>query len=97
MKQINHEYERGFIDGMQKQAQSSVDKAVNRLCINNFNGYTPEELEGVRKMHDEGRCMPFIEFRLANGLIIRFLSEGSYYRCSLRPQEATNFLTGEWR
>jgi hypothetical protein len=25
------EYERGFIDGMQKQAQSSVDKAVNAM------------------------------------------------------------------
>ena len=24
-------YERGFIDGMQKQAQSSVDKAVNAM------------------------------------------------------------------
>lgn len=26
-----NEYERGFIDGMQKQAQSSVDKAVNAM------------------------------------------------------------------
>ncbi len=26
------EYERGFIDGMQKQMQSSVDKAVNRMA-----------------------------------------------------------------
>jgi hypothetical protein len=26
------DYERGFIDGMQKQAQSSVDKAVNRIA-----------------------------------------------------------------
>jgi len=25
------EYERGFIDGMQRQAQSSVDKAVNAM------------------------------------------------------------------
>ena len=28
----NAEYERGFIDGMQKQAQSSVDRAVNRMA-----------------------------------------------------------------
>ena len=28
----NVEYERGFIDGMQKQSQSSVDRAVNRLA-----------------------------------------------------------------
>jgi hypothetical protein len=26
------DYERGFIDGMQKQAKSSVDKAVNRMA-----------------------------------------------------------------
>jgi len=26
------DYERGFIDGMQKQAQSSVDKAVNQMA-----------------------------------------------------------------
>ena len=25
------EYERGFVDGMQKQMRSSVDKAVNRM------------------------------------------------------------------
>ena len=27
----NSEYERGFIDGMQKQMQSSVDKAVRNM------------------------------------------------------------------
>jgi hypothetical protein len=27
------DYERGFIDGMQKQAQSSVDKAVNQMAL----------------------------------------------------------------
>jgi hypothetical protein len=27
------DYERGFIDGMQKQMQSSVDKAVNRMAV----------------------------------------------------------------
>jgi hypothetical protein len=26
------DYERGFVDGMQKQAQSSVDRAVNRMA-----------------------------------------------------------------
>jgi hypothetical protein len=29
--EIKDEYERGFIDGMQKQMQSSVDKAVNAM------------------------------------------------------------------
>lgn len=30
--QLQKEYERGFIDGMQKQMQSSVDKAVNKMA-----------------------------------------------------------------
>ena len=32
LAQPNSEYERGFVDGMQKQMQSSVDKAVNRMA-----------------------------------------------------------------
>jgi hypothetical protein len=31
MTEETTEYERGFIDGMQKQMQSSVDKAVNAM------------------------------------------------------------------
>ena len=31
LAQPKSEYERGFIDGMQKQMQSSVDKAVNAM------------------------------------------------------------------
>lgn len=30
--QLQKEYERSFIDGMQKQMQSSVDKAVNKMA-----------------------------------------------------------------
>ena len=32
LAQPESDYERGFIDGMQKQMQSSVDKAVNVRC-----------------------------------------------------------------
>lgn len=32
LTQTERDYERGFIDGMQKQMQSSVDKAVNRMA-----------------------------------------------------------------
>ena len=37
------EYERGFIDGRQMQAQSSVDKAVNAMSQRQFVGLTDEE------------------------------------------------------
>jgi hypothetical protein len=36
-------YERGFIDGMQKQAQSSVDKAVNAMSQRTWVGLTDED------------------------------------------------------
>jgi hypothetical protein len=36
-------YERGFIDGMQKQAQSSVDKAVNAMSQRTWVGLTDAE------------------------------------------------------
>jgi hypothetical protein len=39
------EYERGFIDGMQKQMQSSVDKAVNAMSQRTWVGLTDEEVE----------------------------------------------------
>ena len=39
------DYERGFIDGMQKQAQSSVDKAVNAMAQRTWVGLT----DGQRK------------------------------------------------
>ena len=37
------DYERGFIDGMQKQMQSSVDKAVNAMA-RTWAGLTDEEI-----------------------------------------------------
>ena len=39
---LREEYERGFIDGMQKQMQSSVDKAVNGMT-RTWVGLTDEE------------------------------------------------------
>ena len=40
-----NEYERGFIDGMQKQMQSSVDKAVNAMGKREWVGLTEEDLK----------------------------------------------------
>ena len=37
-------YERGFIDGMQKQMQSSVDKAVNAMSKREWVGLTDEDV-----------------------------------------------------
>ena len=42
------EYERGFIDGMQKQMQSSVDKAVNAMSKREWVGLTDEDMKDER-------------------------------------------------
>jgi hypothetical protein len=42
---LQAEYERGFIDGMQKQMQSSVDKAVNAMSEREWVGLTEEDLK----------------------------------------------------
>ena len=39
-----NDYERGFIDGMSRQAQSSVDRAVNAMT-REWQGLTDEEIE----------------------------------------------------
>ena len=47
------DYERGFIDGMQKQMQSSVDKALNSMSQRTWVGLTPTQVkllwEGVQE------------------------------------------------
>jgi hypothetical protein len=45
--QPERDYERGFIDGMQKQAQSSVDKAVNAMAQRTWVGLTDEEQRNI--------------------------------------------------
>jgi hypothetical protein len=41
------DYERGFIDGMQKQAESSVDRAVNAMSRRTWVGLTDEEVDEI--------------------------------------------------
>jgi hypothetical protein len=41
------DYERGFINGMQKQAQSSVDRAVNAMSQRQWVGLTDEERDDL--------------------------------------------------
>lgn len=45
-----NDYERGFIDGMSRQAQSSVDRAVNAMT-REWEGLTDEDLD-IRALWD---------------------------------------------
>jgi hypothetical protein len=40
-------YEKGVIDGMQKQRQSSVDRAVNKMAKREWQGLTDEEIKDI--------------------------------------------------
>ena len=42
------DYERGFVDGMQKQMQSSVDKAVDAMSKRPWVGLTDEDLKEIK-------------------------------------------------
>ena len=44
IKIAQEEYERGFIDGMQEQMKTSVDRAVNAMCKREWVGLTDEEI-----------------------------------------------------
>ena len=46
------EYERGFIDGMQKQMQSSVDKAVNAMGKREWVELTSKEIKAIAKANE---------------------------------------------
>jgi len=46
-REFASDYERGFIDGMQKQAQSSVDKAVNQMAQREWVGLTDEDADDL--------------------------------------------------
>ena len=48
LAQPERDYERGFVDGMQKQMQSSVSKAVNAMSKRTWVGLTDDEIEHVR-------------------------------------------------
>jgi hypothetical protein len=48
------DYEEGFIDGMQHQMQSSVDKAVNAMSQRTWVGLTEEELYEIYDESDDG-------------------------------------------
>ena len=58
MTEITDPYERGFIDGMNHQAKSSVDKAVNAM-VKPWVGLTDDEIWEVYKKVDSMQYMKF--------------------------------------
>jgi acyl-CoA reductase-like NAD-dependent aldehyde dehydrogenase len=65
---IQDDYERGFIDGMAKQTQSSVDKAVNAMSQRKeWVGLTKEERKDIFDLcepEDRGYVAAMVEAKL---------------------------------
>jgi hypothetical protein len=57
------EYERGFIDGMQKQMQSSVDKAVNAMGKREWVDLDIEEVDLLCEKYKDQRRKLYVEIR----------------------------------
>jgi len=55
------DYEHGFIDGMQHQMQSSVDRAVNAMSKREWVGLTDEDLPALAG--DNGKVMELQQVR----------------------------------
>ena len=75
LAQPERDYERGFVDGMQKQMQSSVDKAVNAMTQPTYYipnkdertwvGLTAKEKHEIRYSHmTSAEVIDFIEAQL---------------------------------
>jgi len=55
------DYEHGFIDGMQYQMQSSVDKAVNAMSQRTWVELTMDDFTDILKLASEGRPLEIWE------------------------------------
>ena len=65
LAQPEQDYERGFVDGMQKQMQSTVEKAVNAMTKRKWVGLTRRELDiATLGLEDLGDCYKAIEAKL---------------------------------
>jgi len=54
VKVAQEEYERGFVDGMQEQMKTSVDRAVNAMCKREWVGLTAKDLAEIPPSAYEG-------------------------------------------
>jgi hypothetical protein len=66
------DYERGFIDGMQKQMQSSVDKAVNAMTQRPWVDLTDEEIDKTYRMIKRSNRPQPTPLEFARDLLTKF-------------------------
>ena len=83
------EYERGFIDGMQKQMQSSVDKAVNAMAKREWIGLTYEDMIEVwNKLYKERTDVMPLPTTFAKAIEAKLKQKNGYAEEKNTPQPA---------
>ena len=83
-----NEYERGFIDGMQKQMQSSVDKAVNSMGKREWVGLTDEDMNNALDYWSDNSRSAYGGAHAANGEYVDMIETWRYIEAKLKERNA---------
>ena len=80
------EYERGFIDGMQKQMQSSVDKAVNSMGKREWAGLTEDEMNTALDYWSDDSRSAYGGAHSASGEYVDMIETWRYIEAKLKEK-----------
>ena len=80
------EYERGFIDGMQKQMQSSVDKAVNAMGKREWAGLTEDEMNTALDYWSDDSRSAYGGAHSASGEYVDMIETWRYIEAKLKEK-----------
>jgi len=79
-------YEQGFIDGMQKQMQSSVDKAVNSMGKREWVGLTDEDMNNALDYWSDNSRSAYGGAHAANGEYVDMIETWRYIEAKLKEK-----------
>jgi hypothetical protein len=79
-------YEQGFIDGMQKQMQSSVDKAVNSMGKRGWVGLTDEDMNNALDYWSDDSRSSYGGAHAANGEYVDMIETWRYIEAKLKEK-----------
>ena len=79
-------YEQGFIDGMQKQMQSSVDKAVNAMGKREWVGLTDEDMNNALDYWSDDSRSSYGGAHAANGEYVDMIETWRYIEAKLKEK-----------
>ena len=85
-RQHANAYEQGFIDGMQKQMQSSVDKAVNAMGKREWAGLTEDEMNTALDYWSDDSRSAYGGAHSASGEYVDMIETWRYIEAKLKEK-----------